>query len=73
MPFYADPNRFSTPVWQSDPTQGKAIYKYQNIYLLVCISKFFLMTLTSKLFQDSIISKADNHHQDKSQHNLVSI
>lgn len=23
MPFYADPNRFTTPVWQSDPTQGK--------------------------------------------------
>lgn len=22
MPFYADPNRFSTPVWQGDPTQG---------------------------------------------------
>ncbi|KAF2882203.1 hypothetical protein ILUMI_23970 [Ignelater luminosus] len=24
MPFYADPNRFSTPVWQADPTQGWA-------------------------------------------------
>ncbi|KAF5269188.1 hypothetical protein FQR65_LT02489 [Abscondita terminalis] len=22
MPFYADPNRFTTPVWQADPTQG---------------------------------------------------
>lgn len=22
MPFYADPNRFPTPVWQADPSQG---------------------------------------------------
>nr|CAI5846315.1 unnamed protein product [Callosobruchus analis] len=22
MPFYADPNRFATPVWQADPSQG---------------------------------------------------
>ncbi|CAH2002157.1 unnamed protein product [Acanthoscelides obtectus] len=22
MPFYADPNRFTTPVWQTDPSQG---------------------------------------------------
>ncbi|XP_074027219.1 ten-Eleven Translocation (TET) family protein isoform X2 [Leptinotarsa decemlineata] len=24
MPFYADPNRFPTPVWQADPSQGWA-------------------------------------------------
>lgn len=25
MPFYADPNRFPTPVWQADPTQGNSL------------------------------------------------
>jgi hypothetical protein len=25
MPFYADPNRFPAPVWQTDPTQGECV------------------------------------------------
>lgn len=26
MPFYADPNRFPTPVWQADPSQGMHLF-----------------------------------------------
>lgn len=26
MPFYADPNRFTTPVWQADPSQGMQLF-----------------------------------------------
>lgn len=33
MPFYADPNRFPTSVWQADPTQGQ--YDFISVNIIV--------------------------------------